>query len=123
MAYKLSWHVPDRVLFLSLSGDYTVEDAKEVNRLITLELDRCQEPLSILMDVTEMNRPVNFVSIRAVQTYMRHRNLQHIYIAASDRLVKLAMVVIFNLGWAYLHTFDDMENATLILQRQLDSTA
>lgn len=123
MAYKLSWHVPERVLFLSLSGDYTVEDAKEVNRLITLELDRSQQPLSILIDVTEMNRPVNFVSIRAVQTYMRHRNLQHIYIAASDRLVKLAMIVIFNLGWAYLHTFDDMENATLLLQRQLDSTA
>ena len=120
MAYELNWQVPDKVLFLRLSGDYVLDDAREVNRLITKELDARQEALSLLIDVTEMNRPVNFVGIRTVQTYMQHRNLQHIYIAASDRLVKLAMIVIFNLGWAYLHTFDDLENAILGLQKQFD---
>ena len=123
MAYELNWHVPDKVLFLRLSGDYLLDDAREVNRLITKELDARQEALSLLIDVTEMNRPVNFVGIRTVQTYMQHRNLQHIYIAASDRLVKLAMIVIFNLGWAYLHMFDDLEKATLGLQKQFDSAA
>ena len=88
-----------------------MDDAREVNRLITKELDARQEALALLIDVTEINRPVNFMGICAVQTYMQHRNLQHIYIAASDRLVKLAMIVIFNLGWAYLHMFDDLENA------------
>jgi hypothetical protein len=122
MAYDLSWHVPNRVLFLSISGDYTLEDASEVNRLVTRELDQSNAQLSILIDVRKMSRPVNFVNIRATQTFMDHRKLQHIYVAASDRLVKLSMIVIFNLGKAYLHMFDDLENATLLLQRQLEST-
>jgi chromosome condensin MukBEF MukE localization factor len=89
---------------------------------VTRELDQSNAQLSILIDVRKMRRPVNFVNIRATQTFMDHRKLQHIYVAASDRLVKLSMIVIFNLGKAYLHMFDDLENATLLLQRQLEST-
>ena len=108
---------------MSLSGDYTLEEAKEVNRLIMGELDQSPQPLSILLDVREMSRPVNFVNIRAAQTFMDHRSLQHIYVAAGDRLVKLAIVVIFNLGRAYLHTFDDLEHAVRVLNHQIDSAA
>ena len=63
MAYEFNWQVPDKVLFLRLSGDYVLDDAREVNRLITKELDARQEALSLLIDVTEMNCPVNFVGI------------------------------------------------------------
>jgi hypothetical protein len=69
-----------------------------------------------------MNRPYNFNEIRAAQTYMDHRQLKNIYVATNDRLVKLAMMVIFNMGRAYLHVFDDLEKATLLLQRQLSGS-
>jgi hypothetical protein len=119
MAHELTWHTPHKVLLLTLHGNYTVENAGKVNQLITDELDRSKTALIILIDAVEMNRPYNFEYIRAVQTFMNHRQLKHIVIVCGDRLIKLAMLVIFNLATAHLSIFDDAEKAERILTRQL----
>lgn len=115
MPYELSWRVPGKVLSLSLSGKYTVENAKAVNQLITKELDQSQSPLLLVIDALNMERPYHFDSIRALQTYMDHQNLKHIYIVAADKVVKLSMMVIFNLSRARLHMFDSIEKANKLL--------
>ena len=115
MSYELSWRVPGKVLSLSLSGTYTLEAAEEVNRLINDKLDASQSPLMLVIDALEMERPYHFDRIRAIQTYMDHQNLKHIYIVAADNVVKLAWLVIFNLGRARLQVFDNVEKANRLL--------
>lgn len=119
MGYQLRWHTPNKALLLTIEGEYTLENAREVNRMVTHELDQSSIPLAILIDAIRMNRPYNFHDMRAVQTYMDHRQLKHIYVATNDRLVKLAMMVIFNLSRAHLHLFDDVDKAQWILQRYI----
>lgn len=119
MAYELSWYVPDKVLCLSLSGDYSVQEAKQANQLIVDELARCQSPLSLLIDAGKMRRPYNFQELRVTQTYMDHDMLKRIVVVAEDRLVLLAMMVIFNLGRAYLNTFNNIEKADVLLKREV----
>ena len=119
MAYELSWHIPGKVMLLSLSGEYSLEDAKAVNLSIMDELARSRVPLMLLIDAAQMARPLNFQELRATQTYMDHGNLKRIVVVAHDRLVKLAMMVIFNLGHAYFSLCDDFAKANTICQREL----
>jgi hypothetical protein len=122
MSYELGWHIPDEVLLLTLSGDYPVNEAKEVNRLILDQLQQADKQLSVLIDAMALNRPYNFSEIRAVQTFMDHDKLAHIYVSAGDRLVRLAMMVIFNFSRAYLHLYDNLGQAKLVLERQNNRT-
>lgn len=94
---------------LRISGDYAVEDSRQFNAAIIEELDQSPDDLVLLIDATEMNRPYHFDQIRATQTYKDHRKLKRIYIAAGDRLVKLALMIIFNLSRAQLHVCDDID--------------
>ena len=111
MSYELSWHTPDRVLFLHISGDYTTEDAKYVNGLILQELNTHQHPLVLLIDAMAMNRPSNFQELRNLQTFMNHPKMKRIVVAASDRFVKLAMTVVFNISRAAFNLSDTVEVA------------
>jgi hypothetical protein len=119
MGYELNWHIQHKVLSLTLVGDYTIEEAREVNQLILDELEQRQTALIIFINATQMKRPHNFGDIRSVQTFMDHRQLKHIYVTSADRLVKLAMMVIFNLARAPLNMFDDLNEAQFMLDRQL----
>jgi len=121
MAYELTWYIPDKVLLLEVSGDYTLKDAEDVDELMHDKLNHSQKQLLVLINAMKMDRPYNFNQIRLSQTYMDHRQLKSIYVASGDRLVKLAMMVIFNLSRARLLTYDSLDNAMSILQSHLNA--
>lgn len=121
MSYELVWQVPAKVICLTITGTYSIDEAKEANRFIIEMLDESDVFLYLLIDASKMNRPYNFTQIRAVQTFMNHRKLKHIYVATNDRVVKLSMMVMFNLGRAGLNVYDDVDLANAVLKKQLDS--
>lgn len=111
MTYELSWQVYGEVLLLSISGNYTLEDAKEADILINQKLNDSQGNLSLFIDAMNMDRPLNFQQIRESQTYMDHQRLARIFVVASDKLIKLSMMVIFHLARAQFRVFDDVSKA------------
>ena len=117
MAYELNWHMPGKVLYLVLSGHYTHDEAEKVNQLIHDELDKNQTSLNIFIDVTRMQKPHNFATIRNAQTFINHPRLHCIFVIAEDRLMRLSMMVIFNLAQAQLYLCDQLETA----ERMLDT--
>lgn len=119
-SFALSWHIPGRVMYLRINGDYRVEDSRQVNAAIIEELDQSPDDLVLLIDATVMNRPYHFDQIRATQTYKDHWKLQSIYVVTKDRLVKLALIIIFNISRAHLHLFDDFDEARTILNMQIN---
>lgn len=122
-SFDLSWYEENRVMLLTLRGDYTVADAKAVNDQITEVLDSSDTPLILMIDAAQMSRPFNFQRIRVLQAYMNHDNLKHIVVVSMDKLVTLAMMVIFNMGRAYLHLYTshhEAENALIGWLRQSD---
>lgn len=122
MAYELSWYMPDKVLLLTLSGDYTLPDAWQVNQSIVDMLDQSMSPLLLVIDARNMNRPHNFQELRGAQTYMHHDNLRRIVSISDDRIVMLAMIAIFNLGRAALMMFNDFHKANTFLDREVART-
>lgn len=116
----LSWYVPGKVLRLYIPGDYSLEDSRFVNALILRELDQSQDDLILLIDATQMNRPYNFDQIRATQTYQNHPKLKYIYTATADRVVKLGMLIIFNISRAQLHLADTIDEADRLLNTRLN---
>lgn len=119
---RLSWHIPNQVMKLSLHGDYTLPESREVNDAITTWLEEKGDELSLLVDATQMERPHNFQQLRNAQHFMNHERLQNIFVAAgNDKLVKLSMLVIFNMARAYVRMFDNVAAAELALQRHLNS--
>jgi hypothetical protein len=117
MAYELTQDALNKALVLTLTGDYLVEEAKEANQRIVNELTQSHTQLSLLINAMDMNRPYNFSDIRTIHTFMDHLKLKSIYVATGDRLVKLSMMIIFNLSRASLHICEDMEKATSMLQK------
>lgn len=111
--------MPDKVLLLTLSGDYALPDAWQVNQSMVDALDRSMSPLMLVIDARHMNRPHNFQELRGAQTYMHHDNLRRIIFVADDRIVMLAMIAIFNLGRAALMMFNDFHKANTFLDREV----
>lgn len=109
--YVLSWYIPDKVMMLCVHGDYTAEEAADVNRQIMDALDHSAGRLSLLIDAQQMGRPREFQEIRALQTYMNHPRLTHVYAVAADRVVRLALLVIFNLARAQFMLVDNLAHA------------
>lgn len=115
MTYKVTWH--NRALVLTLSGHYTVDEAAEANQFILNYINQSQAQFCIIIDTTEMNRPFNFGDIRKAQTFMDSSQISHICIVSGDRLIRLSMMVIFNLCKARVHLCEDIDAAKLILNK------
>jgi hypothetical protein len=119
MTHELNWHIPDQVMLLTITGDYTLDAAQAVNQAITEKLSQTKTPLWLIIDATAMSRPYNFQQIRATQMFMDHPKMYMIAIVSSDKLVTLAMMIVFNLGRARLLMFDSVQKANMALQRQM----
>ena len=116
MAYKLTWQIPRKALRLSLSGEYTIANAKEVNQQISEMLDENNSAAALLIDATAMKPSYGFDQIRASQKYMDHPKMKLILVASKEKLVTLSLMIIFNSGRASFQHFDDVEKASKALQ-------
>lgn len=118
-SFKIDWYEPERALLLRITGEYSLEDAKSANKQLIEDLDNAEQRIYVLIDAMTMARPHNFVEIRGAQSFMDHKNLKSIYVAANDRLVKLSMMVIFNLSRAGLHISDDLDSVKVMLDQRI----
>lgn len=120
MAHKLAWHMSEEVLLLTLSGNFTNMEAEEVNQTINDELEVGESGRILLIDASDLIAPVHFESIRRSLTFMNDQHLKSIYVVAGNKLTRLAMLVIFNLGKASLKLFNSVEQADHQLRAQLN---
>ena len=97
MAHKLSWKLPGQVMTLNINGHYAIDEAQAINQIITDELEKTSGGLMLVIDASDMKRPVNFEMIRASQTFMDHEKLTMLIVVAKDKLIRLSLMVIFNL--------------------------
>lgn len=117
MAYELSWYAPHVALYLRIEGNYSLQEAQEVNSLLLPELDHSPDNLVLVLDATNWQHPINLDQIRNSQTYKDHPKLKHIYVVAKDDSAALATQIIFNISRACLHVFDDVDTVETVLNR------
>ncbi len=113
---QIGWHIPNRVLQVSIVGVYTPQNATHVNAKLLEVLNKVEQPLMLLMDCSAMLRPANFETIRHEQAFMHHPMLSQIYVASNDRLVRFSMMVIFNASSAAFRVFDSIGQARIMIE-------
>jgi hypothetical protein len=120
MGYQFSWHVPQRVMYLKLSTETTLQEFEEINKTIMGNLNELKERLCLVIDVTEF-KPDALVwdRIRASQLYVTHENLDYALVIGqkTNRLLRLMMLVLFNVSRAGLKFFENLEEANTFLDR------
>lgn len=123
MPYQLSWYIPDKVLRLSLSKGIGLVEFKDLNHAL-LESLTGKSNLILMIDlrgIEPLLLPWDY--LRATQTYVNHPNLDTVMVIghSKSRLVRLMMMVLFNLSKATLLFFETPENADTFLKgRQLE---
>lgn len=107
MAYTLSWYAANKVLYLSLKGNFSFEELNEINTRMMDVLENSSRKLSLILDVSELMAGYATVdSLRATQKYRDHVNLEAIIGIANNKLNRLITLVAFNLCRAYFIQFD-----------------
>lgn len=112
MAHKLFWRSSDRVLILTLSGEISLADFSQVSEDIEVMLKSVSDPLVLMIDATQVRLSKNGLSeIRKSATYADNKLIEHLFIVASDKIIRLTLLLVFNLSRPVLRFFDRMEQA------------
>jgi hypothetical protein len=77
MAYEVSWYIEGRVIFSRFSGDVTIDDLDQVNKLVIEFLDSsASNAVHHLSDATGIDsHPNNAFALQNSQSYLKHSRL------------------------------------------------
>ncbi|MCU0497168.1 MAG: STAS/SEC14 domain-containing protein [Anaerolineae bacterium] len=112
MPYQVQWEIPESILRVRLWGHVTLEDFIAINHLINeaIAMLTPETQVSLLVDVNEAHSvPQTFNDLKASQTYARASNSRIKYIlvvCGNNKLLRLMMLLIFNLARPSLQFFD-----------------
>ena len=120
MGYQLKWHIPSRVLYLQLGAETTLPEFEEINKSIIGHLNQEKQKLFLIIDVNEFKpNALIWDRIRASQNYVSHENLEYVLIVGqkANRLIRLMMLVLFNISKAGLKFFESLQEVEGFLIR------
>ncbi len=108
-------------MLLTLSGVYSLSDAKRINVQITEWLDTSDRSLLLVIGAENATIARNFEQVRAAQSFMDDPRLRGISIITTSKLTRLSMMVIFNLSKAGIQLFSDFPQVDKFLDVRLAS--
>ncbi|MFN8373567.1 MAG: hypothetical protein U0694_11925 [Anaerolineae bacterium] len=118
MGYQLSWRIPQRAVYLKLDIETSLAEFEEINRLIVGYLNQCEKRLFLMIDVNDFKpNALIWDRIRASQKYVSHEKLEYVLIVGqnTNRLIRLMMLVLFNISRAGLKFVETFEEADAFL--------
>ena len=76
MEYRLEWHIPRRVLILTVSGDVSLADLERFNSSVISYLEQGIAPVHLVSIGDNIRHvPTNLMQIKAAVTYLQHPNI------------------------------------------------
>ena len=126
MAYKVFWQIPQQVLYHKLEGDLSLDDFSQINQVIWDHLgeETTYQHTALLIDISRPGRtPQDFAALRASQTYMLRNDLKFILVVGSNKLMRLMMLLTFNLSKPGVRFFDDLEQGLGMAQRLISASS
>lgn len=105
------------LLRLELHGHISVGDFQTLNDTVIDYIEHSSGSSYLLMDMSETESlPFYIEQVRASQTFPQHPRLKSIYIVSTNKLHRLAMLVLFSLAPARVHLCDSEVEALRLLQ-------
>ena len=76
MQFGFEWHMPGRVLMLTVSGDVSLEDLAQFNGAMLSHLDQGMPPVHLISIGNNIRRvPTSIMLIKQTVTYIQHPNM------------------------------------------------
>lgn len=76
MEYRFEWHVPRRVLLLTVSGDVSLRDLERFNHSMIDNLEQGIGPVHLVSIGHNIQRvPTNLMLIKETVTFLQHPNM------------------------------------------------
>jgi len=97
MAYALTCHTPDKLLYLTIDGQTTIQELVVIDEEVTAILDTSHEKMCIVIDVNRLE--VNYQTVeqlRLTQSYMDHKQLNLGLIITDNKLSRLITMMAFS---------------------------
>jgi len=114
MAYQIFWRVPQQLLCLELEGDLSITDFNYINQAVIdhLGVETANRPVALVVDITRPGHISTAVAqLRETQTYVLRRDLSVILVVGNNKLLRLMLLLTFNLCRPSLKFFDTMDEA------------
>lgn len=124
MAYRVFWQIPHQIICVELEGNLTLNDFQQINQDILEHLgsENRERPVTLVIDVTRPSTtPQAFAQLNASQTYTLRRDLKFILVVGSNKLMRLMMLLTFNLCKPSLRFFDTIDEVSLFIQRKIST--
>jgi hypothetical protein len=121
VTYRVFWQVPQEILCIELAGDLSIDDFNHINQAVTDQLgtEATNRHVALVVDVTRPGHiPTAVAQLRETQTYVLRRDLNMILVAGSNKLLRLMMLLTFNLCRPRLNFFDTMDEASEFVLRK-----
>jgi len=119
----MHWDVPETVLCLKLAGRLTNEEFHNINKEIVAALTERHDdrPIALVVDTLEVKSiPPNYSQLNASQTYANRDDIKYLMIIGKNKLIRLMMLLIYNLCRARLRFSDDYEGVWRMLKHHND---
>lgn len=114
MTYDLSWQIQDKVIYLRITEKTTFPDYPEINQQILDMLNRVRQAVYLILDLSAIKpTTLPWDQLRLTQRYTEHMWLKHVLIIGNpeDRLLRLMMLVLFNMSTAQLNFYKSLSEA------------
>lgn len=121
MAYEVSWHLQDRVVFAKISGDFSLDDLHDSSSAISNDfLEVGAEPVHLICDVSGITRfPTQIMAIKQnTDLYLKHRKMGWlVMIGFNNPLAKFLANTISQTGRINFQQANSLEEAYTLLRR------
>jgi hypothetical protein len=111
MAFSMSWHIPERIMLLKVTGQVTTDDVKQINQLVIDSHSSHHYMVHQIIDITEMTKPPGFGALRQ-HTHVTDVNDGYVVIVGHmNRMVEFIMVSVTQLKNIRLIVVDTLDEA------------
>jgi hypothetical protein len=117
MPYELTHTHLNGVMRLEMSGHISLADFQAMNDVVMENIEQLPGSSFLIMDMTQVESlPFYIEQARETQKFTQHQRMKSIYIISTNKLHRLAMLVLFSLARARVHLCDSEIQALRLVQ-------
>jgi hypothetical protein len=119
MAYEVSWYQPKRVIYLQVSGAFTIKELERAAVFIGDGIRNSAVPVHLIVDVRAVKSiPTNVLEIKTINDYLGHDKMGWLIIVGAHSLVNMIAVVISQLMKTQYRNFKQLDAALQFLMEE-----
>ena len=110
MSFTYEWKIPNRLIYIVISGDISAADIKESDERLHQMIESGEAPVHIMADLSQIGK-VNVHPRDAIKhtSYVNHPKFGRVTIVGASALVKFFVTVVRSVAPTKFDTANDLQ--------------